>query len=310
MAFIWSRETGDTSTVVEIPHGFTHIKNSTFIKDRLITEIIIPETVQCIEERAFAKCQNLKKVTVTDQLNRIEKLAFYQCFNLEEIAKTKTNHHPRSVTVEESAFERCYKLKSVDLELENVEEKAFIECRKLTHVTFTNHQWVSIGKNAFAYCGLETLVIPYHTKYLGHLCFLGCYNLKHIYFYPNANFDLEDPAILFEDCPNISFFYCDPSSVSNYRYIFSRWNEYKNITVLPLTTLNTYIKPTVKLPYNENQKFFIATFLWLLKDQANLPHLPAELTQMILSFLKRSEADYKYRPQYTESTKTIYEITE
>lgn len=104
-------------------------------------------SVEVIEGRAFYKCTKLKTFKSNAPIAHIEKQAFAGCVNLTTFRSRADRLH----SIEESAFNRCVKLKSIPRlaiaskahaafcfhqgEI-NVEKRAFRDCKKLKKIAF------------------------------------------------------------------------------------------------------------------------------------------------------------------------------
>lgn len=92
---------------------------------------------------------------------------------------------PNSVTkIGESAFERCYNVKTITLSA-NVTEigaKAFYYCQSMTDITIPD-KVTTIGNSAFSDCrNLKSIVIPDSVTAIGNSAFKNCENLTDITF--------------------------------------------------------------------------------------------------------------------------------
>lgn len=80
------------------------------------------------------------------------------------------------------AFNECYRLESVDFSLgghTKIPIGCFYRCRKLNEVKIGN-KVEKIHKDAFFYCGIESICIPKTCKSIGESAFSGCLKLAHI----------------------------------------------------------------------------------------------------------------------------------
>ena len=55
------------------------------LKDKSLTDIVIPDSVEGIGNNAFKDCSNLKSVVIPDSVTEIGESAFENCSNLESI---------------------------------------------------------------------------------------------------------------------------------------------------------------------------------------------------------------------------------
>ena len=128
----------------------------TGIKDKSITEIIIPNCVTSIGDSAFYDCDSLESVTIGNGVTSIGDSAFGWCTYLESVTI------PNSVTsIGDSAFRSCYNLTSVTIpnSVTSIGDWAFDWCTSLESVTIGNGV-TSIGDSAFCYCdSLENIKV-------------------------------------------------------------------------------------------------------------------------------------------------------
>ncbi len=107
------------------------------------------------------------------------------------------------VSVEEEAFSRCLKLKSVKLpsSLKYINGYAFYRCSKLTSVTIPS-KVNGIGECAFCGCvSLKTVSIPSSVTKIQNSAFAGCTSLKSVTIPKNVKF--VDYGV-FDDCPSLT----------------------------------------------------------------------------------------------------------
>lgn len=103
-------------------------------ENSVITNYVIPDTVEYIEEWAFGYCSNLESVTGGTNVKEIADLAFYGSAKLEEI--------------------------SLSTSLEIMGDSLFGHCESLTEITIPEGI-TSLGRDLFDYCeNLVKLTIP------------------------------------------------------------------------------------------------------------------------------------------------------
>ena len=61
-----------------------------YINDALLTELVIPDTVNEIKAYAFKNCNSITSVTIGENVNSIEKCAFENCYSIEKIQYNAT----------------------------------------------------------------------------------------------------------------------------------------------------------------------------------------------------------------------------
>ena len=151
------------------------------------TEIVLPETYKneqyAIGERAFRN-KLITNIEIPEGVTSIGKYTFYSCDNLTNVVI------PNSVTsIGDYAFEYCASLTSVEIpnSVTKIGKETFCQCIRLTSVTIPN-SITSIGWRAFQYCvGLTNLTIPNSVVSIADYAFQGCSNLKTVYNYSSLN---------------------------------------------------------------------------------------------------------------------------
>ena len=151
-------ENDDTITSVKFAKNseMVVIQANAFRNCKILTSIILPNSITKIGEDAFASCPLLKKVTLSTSLREIADYTFVGCRSLKEI------EIPASVT-EIGSF-------------------AFNGCTTLTTVTFAENSTLSeIGDRTFAACyGLVNIVLPDSLTSIGSYTFMDCYMMEAI----------------------------------------------------------------------------------------------------------------------------------
>ena len=129
--------------------------------DKILTSVVIPNTVREIGEKAFDSCHALKTVCIGNSLETIDKFAFADCSLLASI------NLPNSVTtIGYGAFYECTSLTSITLpnSLSVIEYDTFYKC-PLTSVTIPNSV-TEINTGAFAKTSLTSVKIPKSVTYI------------------------------------------------------------------------------------------------------------------------------------------------
>ncbi len=127
-----------------------------YLNETLVTDLIVPNSINSIERFAFYNCSSLTSVTIPNSVTSIGKSAFNGCSSLTSITI------PTSVTsIGEYAFYNCSNINS-DINLNSVEtigQQAFYGCSSLTKVVIGDGA-TSIGQEAFRGCTyLEEITI-------------------------------------------------------------------------------------------------------------------------------------------------------
>lgn len=154
----------------------TSIGKSAFAT-RLITSIVIPDSVIGIGSCAFDRCTELRHVTLSKNLRSIGVQAFIRCEVLANITL------PSSLTVlGGGSFAHCSALSSIVIPagVTEIENSTFNGCSSLSSVTLPNGL-TSIGDYAFSGCrSLTKLSIPASVTHLGASAFQSCIKLTDI----------------------------------------------------------------------------------------------------------------------------------
>ena len=198
-----------------------HLKKdkTAFRNCRLLTSVIIPNTVRSIGGFAFSGCKSLKKISIPDSVKNIDGFAFQYCKSLDNIIipnnidKIDDNTFsickslssitiPESVTsINDSAFEYCFSLKNITIpnSVTNIGSSAFISCKSLRSITIPNSV-TSIGDSAFSKCAsLTSVIITNSDTVIKDRAFANCKSLKTVIL-PDKN---EKIGYAFSNCPQL-----------------------------------------------------------------------------------------------------------
>ncbi len=209
----------DAKTVkgdIVLPDGLTSIPDYTFLENKDITGVTIPNSVKTIGNGAFEKCESLERVNFPDGLTEIGEFAFGFCHKL-----SGTLTIPESVkTIENFAFWSCDGITGVIIPdgVTEIESCAFGICLSLTNVSIPNTV-TSIGKKAFCEARkLEKIVIPASVTSIGEYCFQYAYALDSV--------TIENPdCVIYDDLTTLN------ASTVIYSYTNSTTHSYaKSIT--------------------------------------------------------------------------------
>ena len=161
-------------TWIKFPNSVTSISYYAFYGCSALTSIIIPESVTWIATGAFAGCSSLSSIAVEnnnpvyDSRNNCNAIILTENNSL--LTGCQNTVIPASVmTIEESAFEGCSKLKSITIpsSVTKINNRAFSGCTGLKHIyskvsDFSNFKYQSeiFGDVPTATCVLH---VPYGT---------------------------------------------------------------------------------------------------------------------------------------------------
>lgn len=211
------------------------IINGLVIKDdvvieasKLITDVVIPDSVKEISQDAFYECKSLKSITIPDSVAYIDEYAFYDCTSLESITI------PDSVKyIDENVFRGCVSLKSITIpsSVKEIGGEAFSYCKSLESIIIPDGV-EEIGNNAFYDCeSLQSITIPDSVKEIGNNAFDYCTSLESITFSNSIEYIGE---WAFENCPNLTVY-------TNNEYVINYCEERK-IPYKPLQTNESLTK--------------------------------------------------------------------
>lgn len=140
--------TGNISRL-RVAGGITAIGEGAFQDGNLLTEIILPSTVERIEKRAFAGCKWLREVRGAENVREVGDRAFSGCGALE-----RADFSERFCRMGTGAFENCTSLQEILVsdEMEEIPDRAFYRCHKLRKINLPAGLR-RVGSEAFAFCG-------------------------------------------------------------------------------------------------------------------------------------------------------------
>ena len=150
---------------------------SLYLNGKLVTDLIIPNSVTNIGSYAFYHCSSLTSVTIPNSVTSIGYQAFSDCSSLTSITI------PDSVTsIGINAFYYCDSLTSVTIGngVTSIGNLAFCHCSSLTSITIPNSV-TSIGYQAFSDCSsLTSITIPDSVTSIGNAAFSSCDSLTSV----------------------------------------------------------------------------------------------------------------------------------
>ena len=164
-------------TELIIPDSVTSIGDYTFYGCSSLTSVTISDSVKSIGEYSFSCCTSLDGITIGDSVTSIGKWSFFYCSSLTSVTI------PDSVTsIGYRSFENCASLSNVKIGkgITSIGDWMFYYCPSLTSVTIPDSV-TSIGSGAFSDCtGLTSVTIPNSVTSIGEYAFSGCTGLASI----------------------------------------------------------------------------------------------------------------------------------
>ena len=120
----------------------------TGIKDKTVTEIIVPDYVTSIGEDAFKNCTRLTSVTIPSSVLKIDSSAFENCSNLKTVTFAENS---QISSIGECAFYYCRSLTSITIpdSVTSIGSAAFYDCNKLVEVI--NKSSLNIKADSYDY---------------------------------------------------------------------------------------------------------------------------------------------------------------
>lgn len=166
-----------------------------YLNDRLITDLVIPESLKTINDFTFNGCYSLNSIKFHDTFKYIGIGAFSNCIGLTSVTFGKSIEYVQNyafsyckslTTIEfpdsdtsnilgDGAFSNCTGLKSVTFgkSIHDIGFDTFSYCKNLTTVEIPD--WItSIHCGAFDHCELKTIILGKSVRDIGYDAF--CHN--------------------------------------------------------------------------------------------------------------------------------------
>ena len=198
------------SGTVTIPNGVQTVDIGAFIGCSLVTDVVLPNTINYVGECAF---YNTKITAVTFKGTNlgtgvtIGKYAFRGCKSLGTL---NLESGSRITTISEGAFYGCTSISAISLpaSVKSIGKDAFRGCVGLETLAFAeNGATLTFGEGAFAGCtGLSRIELPDYVSEMPSV-FAGCTNITEIVVSPtNPYFESIDGVLYNEAITELIFF--------------------------------------------------------------------------------------------------------
>ena len=161
--------------------------NKAFQGCSLLNRIELPEHLQKLGIVVFSDCISLKKVKIPASLTSIPKNAFN---NGRKLNSLEFAPNSKLTFIGPNAFSECATLTEVvfPASLEEIDDRAFYKCKKLSCISFPGGDLRVIGKQAFYFCGMDSLQLPDSLEVLDESAFFKCCNLTSVVIPPNVRY--------------------------------------------------------------------------------------------------------------------------
>ena len=212
-------------TDIVIPKVFSEIGTGAFYESSDLTNITIPNSVTKIGDSAFRDCHSLTNITIPNSVTKIERSVFSDCRSLTSIII------PNSVTeIGKCVFWGCHNLTNIMIpnSVTEIRDGTFWSCHNLTNITIPNSV-TEIGVGAFYEChGLTNITIPNSVTEIREGAFSFCKNLSNVTI-PNSVTKIRNEA--FKYCSSLTNVTIPASVTKIGRHAFNGCLSLKNVSI-------------------------------------------------------------------------------
>lgn len=218
-------------TSVNIPNSVKKIGERAFGTCIKLKSIVIPEGVEIIRKNTFYQCQELQSITIPSTVTTIEGLAFDYCDKLQRfnitslewwINLTFDGHHGIHLFINNEEIKEV----TIPSSVIEIRDCLFSGCEGIESVVLHNGI-TSIGKYAFADCGIETINIPESVLSIGDFAFYNNSKIKDVTIPENV---LSVGNSLFWGCSSLETVNL-PNSITKLDGTFGYCTSLKEVTI-------------------------------------------------------------------------------
>ena len=203
---------GKNQTSVVVPKEFegkkvTTIGYGAFVRNSVITSVVLPDSISSIMGSAFSECVSLVKINLPESLKIIGQSAFQRCKNLKEVELPNG-----LLNIGNQAFYVCENLLSINIpnSVTEIGEDAFTLCSLSEGVTLPENLKI-IQRSTFGSTKIKNIVLPKNVEVIEFRAFRGSKNLESVTI--NGVQRIEDEA--FKDSGDFKLiFNCPPPKFS------------------------------------------------------------------------------------------------
>lgn len=214
-----------------MPLNAKTLRNWMFANDVSLEHVTLSKGINTMSAYAFNGCYNLKSVSMMcDELLSIGESAFSSCYKLKRIEIPST---VRSIS--SSAFTGCYSLESISIPegFTTFKNYTFQNCFSLNEVHLPS-SLTDLGNYTFQSCrALKNIEIPDGVSKLGSYVFDGCQALESVEL-PSSISSIEPYA--FQNCYSLKEVKMNSPITSIGNYAFYNCNKLQGLTIPPSVT--------------------------------------------------------------------------
>ena len=180
-------------TRIVLDNDCTEVNSNAFYYNGDVISVVIPSSVKTIGDDAFyiikgTEIYNLSSLNIQVGATTNGEIGYYSKVvhtSLSEPSRLVTNNGVvyyvnGSEKIAISLADKSLTSVTLDSNCTAIDEKAFYQCKNLTSVTIPEGV-KTIGRSAFEYTSIDTVVIPSSVTSIDDYAFTGCFRLREIY---------------------------------------------------------------------------------------------------------------------------------